>query len=113
MYDLGFTTLKGERPFPIMEIYILKSCLILVYFLSQNAFPVSGQLYTVHLLSMEALLTVIDSTEAHCQAKVLSNVHQQEKEVAKSGPETMNSTKEMSNSKMLFLDILILSLILC
>ncbi|XP_040531197.2 Golgi-specific brefeldin A-resistance guanine nucleotide exchange factor 1 isoform X2 [Gallus gallus] len=66
--------------------------------LSKNAFPVSGQLYTVHLLSMEALLTVIDSTEAHCQAKVLSNVHQQEKEVAKSGPETMNSTKEMSNN---------------
>ncbi|OXB59747.1 hypothetical protein ASZ78_001869 [Callipepla squamata] len=66
--------------------------------LSKNAFPVSGQLYTVHLLSMEALLTVIDSTEAHCQAKVLSNVHQQEKEVAKSGPETMNSTKEMSSN---------------
>ncbi|XP_065602290.1 Golgi-specific brefeldin A-resistance guanine nucleotide exchange factor 1 isoform X1 [Cyrtonyx montezumae] len=66
--------------------------------LSKNAFPVSGQLYTVHLLSMEALLTVIDSTEAHCQAKVLSNVHQQEKEVAKSGPETPNSTKEMSSN---------------
>uniref|UniRef100_A0A8C2UA04 Golgi brefeldin A resistant guanine nucleotide exchange factor 1 n=1 Tax=Coturnix japonica TaxID=93934 RepID=A0A8C2UA04_COTJA len=61
--------------------------------LSKNAFPVSGQLYTVHLLSMEALLTVIDSTEAHCQAKVLSNVHQQEKEVAKSGPETMNNNE--------------------
>ncbi|XP_042719459.1 Golgi-specific brefeldin A-resistance guanine nucleotide exchange factor 1 isoform X3 [Lagopus leucura] len=66
--------------------------------LSKNAFPVSGQLYTVHLLSMEALLTVIDSTEAHCQAKVLSTVHQQEKEVAKSGPETMNCTKESSNN---------------
>ncbi|KAK7901666.1 hypothetical protein WMY93_018435 [Mugilogobius chulae] len=35
--------------------------------LSKNAFPVSGQLYTTHLLSLEALLTVIDSTEAHCQ----------------------------------------------
>ncbi|NWS59455.1 GBF1 factor, partial [Chunga burmeisteri] len=66
--------------------------------LSKNAFPVSGQLYTVHLLSLEALLTVIDSTEAHCQAKVLSNIHQQEKEVVKSSPETMNSTKETSNS---------------
>ncbi|XP_048802413.1 Golgi-specific brefeldin A-resistance guanine nucleotide exchange factor 1 isoform X4 [Lagopus muta] len=66
--------------------------------LSKNAFPVSGQLYTVHLLSMEALLTVIDSTEAHCQAKVLNTVHQQEKEVAKSGPETMNCTKESSNN---------------
>ncbi|KAM7103849.1 Golgi-specific brefeldin A-resistance guanine nucleotide exchange factor 1 isoform 1-T1 [Ciconia maguari] len=67
--------------------------------LSKNAFPVSGQLYTVHLLSLEALLTVIDSTEAHCQAKVLSNLHQQEKEVVKSSPETMNSTKETSNNE--------------
>ncbi|XP_075278883.1 Golgi-specific brefeldin A-resistance guanine nucleotide exchange factor 1 isoform X2 [Opisthocomus hoazin] len=66
--------------------------------LSKNAFPVSGQLYTVHLLSLEALLTVIDSTEAHCQAKVLSNIHQQEKEVIKSSPETVNSTKETSNN---------------
>uniref|UniRef100_A0A8B9TED5 Golgi-specific brefeldin A-resistance guanine nucleotide exchange factor 1 n=1 Tax=Anas platyrhynchos TaxID=8839 RepID=A0A8B9TED5_ANAPL len=80
--------------------------------LSKNAFPVSGQLYTVHLLSMEALLTVIDSTEAHCQAKVLSNIHQQEKEVVKSSPETMNSTKETNNSKIPFLDVLILSLVL-
>ncbi|XP_069466354.1 Golgi-specific brefeldin A-resistance guanine nucleotide exchange factor 1 [Ambystoma mexicanum] len=51
--------------------------------LSKNAFPVSGQLYTTHLLSLEALLTVIDSTEAHCQAKVLSNTLQQEKESSK------------------------------
>ncbi|NWS72399.1 GBF1 factor, partial [Crotophaga sulcirostris] len=67
--------------------------------LSKNAFPVSGQLYTVHLLSLEALLTVIDSTEAHCQAKVLSNIHQQEKEVVKSSPETVNSTKEISDNE--------------
>ncbi|NXO81181.1 GBF1 factor, partial [Sitta europaea] len=66
--------------------------------LSKNAFPVSGQLYTVHLLSLEALLTVIDSTEAHCQAKVLSNIHQQEKEVVKPSPETISSTKETSNN---------------
>ncbi|NXY72479.1 GBF1 factor, partial [Glareola pratincola] len=66
--------------------------------LSKNAFPVSGQLYTVHLLSLEALLTVIDSTEAHCQAKVLNNIHQQEKEAIKSSPEAMNSTKEISNN---------------
>ena len=44
----------------------------------QNAFPVSGQLYTTHLLSLEALLTVIDSTEAHCQAKVLNSASQQD-----------------------------------
>ncbi|KAL1263319.1 hypothetical protein QQF64_006058, partial [Cirrhinus molitorella] len=46
--------------------------------LSKNAFPVSGQLYTTHLLSLEALLTVIDSTEAHCQAKMLNNAAQQD-----------------------------------
>uniref|UniRef100_A0A8C7P547 Golgi-specific brefeldin A-resistance guanine nucleotide exchange factor 1 n=1 Tax=Oncorhynchus mykiss TaxID=8022 RepID=A0A8C7P547_ONCMY len=46
--------------------------------LMHNAFPVSGQLYTTHLLSLEALLTVIDSTEAHCQAKVLNNTAQQD-----------------------------------
>lgn len=46
--------------------------------LLQNAFPVSGQLYTTHLLSLEALLTVIDSIEAHCQAKVLSGAAHQE-----------------------------------
>uniref|UniRef100_A0A8C3V458 Golgi-specific brefeldin A-resistance guanine nucleotide exchange factor 1 n=1 Tax=Catharus ustulatus TaxID=91951 RepID=A0A8C3V458_CATUS len=61
--------------------------------LSKNAFPVSGQLYTVHLLSLEALLTVIDSTEAHCQAS-----HHQEKEIVKPSPETINSTKETSNN---------------
>ncbi|NXJ77377.1 GBF1 factor, partial [Trogon melanurus] len=66
--------------------------------LSKNAFPVSGQLYTVHLLSLEALLTVIDSTEAHCKAKVMSNVHQQEKEVVKTSPEATNNTKETSNN---------------
>lgn len=38
----------------------------------------TGQLYTTHLLSLEALLTVIDSTEAHCQAKVLSSTAQQD-----------------------------------
>ncbi|KAK1791614.1 hypothetical protein P4O66_013617 [Electrophorus voltai] len=44
----------------------------------QNAFPVSGQLYTTHLLSLEALLTVIDSTEAHCQAKVMNSAGEQD-----------------------------------
>lgn len=38
----------------------------------------SGQLYTTHLLSLEALLTVIDSIEAHCQARVLSSIAQQD-----------------------------------
>lgn len=44
----------------------------------QNAFPVTGQLYTTHLLSLEALLTVIDSIEDHCQAKVINGAPQQD-----------------------------------
>lgn len=44
----------------------------------QNAFPVTGQLYTTHLLSLEALLTVIDSIEDHCQAKVINSAPQQD-----------------------------------
>lgn len=49
--------------------------------LLQNAFPVTGQLYTTHLLSLEALLTVIDSIKDHCQAKVInSTTHQDQSE---------------------------------
>ncbi|XP_049711226.1 Golgi-specific brefeldin A-resistance guanine nucleotide exchange factor 1 isoform X2 [Elephas maximus indicus] len=68
--------------------------------LSKNAFPVSGQLYTTHLLSLDALLTVIDSTEAHCQAKVLNNLTQQEKkEAVRPSYETEDSTQETSNTE--------------
>ena len=42
----------------------------------QNAFPVSG-LYNTHLLSLDALLTVIDSIEAHCHSRILSE-HQED-----------------------------------
>ncbi|KAM5271960.1 Golgi-specific brefeldin A-resistance guanine nucleotide exchange factor 1 isoform 13-T13 [Ctenodactylus gundi] len=66
----------------------------------QNAFPVSGQLYTTHLLSLDALLTVIDSTEAHCQAKVLNNLTQQEKkETARLSYEAVDGTREASNTE--------------
>uniref|UniRef100_A0AC11ETN5 Golgi brefeldin A resistant guanine nucleotide exchange factor 1 n=1 Tax=Ovis aries TaxID=9940 RepID=A0AC11ETN5_SHEEP len=68
--------------------------------LFQNAFPVSGQLYTTHLLSLDALLTVIDSTEAHCQAKVLNNLIQQErKEAARPGYEAVDGTREANNTE--------------
>uniref|UniRef100_A0A4W5P4P5 Golgi-specific brefeldin A-resistance guanine nucleotide exchange factor 1 n=1 Tax=Hucho hucho TaxID=62062 RepID=A0A4W5P4P5_9TELE len=70
----------------VTELYINHDCDYycsnlfedLTKLLSKNAFPVSGQLYTTHLLSLEALLTVIDSTEAHCQAKVLNSTAQQD-----------------------------------
>ncbi|XP_011790969.1 PREDICTED: golgi-specific brefeldin A-resistance guanine nucleotide exchange factor 1 [Colobus angolensis palliatus] len=68
--------------------------------LSKNAFPVSGQLYTTHLLSLDALLTVIDSTEAHCQAKVLNSLTQQEKkETARPSCEIVDGTREASNTE--------------
>lgn len=64
-------------------------------FTFQNAFPVSGQLYTTHLLSLDALLTVIDSTEAHCQAKVLNTLNQQEKkETARPGFEAVDGSPD-------------------
>ncbi|XP_012936931.1 Golgi-specific brefeldin A-resistance guanine nucleotide exchange factor 1 [Aplysia californica] len=39
--------------------------------LSKNAFPVSG-LFTIHLLSLDALLTVVDSIEQHCHSRTLA-----------------------------------------
>uniref|UniRef100_A0A4W3GT96 Golgi-specific brefeldin A-resistance guanine nucleotide exchange factor 1 n=1 Tax=Callorhinchus milii TaxID=7868 RepID=A0A4W3GT96_CALMI len=69
--------------------------------LSKNAFPVSGQLYTTHLLSLEALLTVIDSTEAHCQARVLNNTLQQDKKDANKSTIEMKNSKDITNGKNL------------
>ncbi|XP_063730862.1 Golgi-specific brefeldin A-resistance guanine nucleotide exchange factor 1 isoform X1 [Eleginops maclovinus] len=84
----------------VTELYINYDCDFyfsnlfedLTKLLSKNAFPVSGQLYTTHLLSLEALLTVIDSTEAHCQAKVLNSSAQQEH------PETLLTEGEASRN---------------
>ncbi|KAM5142238.1 Golgi-specific brefeldin A-resistance guanine nucleotide exchange factor 1 isoform 2-T2 [Mantella aurantiaca] len=93
----------------VTELYINYDCDFycsnlfedLTKLLSKNAFPVSGQLYTTHLLSLEALLTVIDSTEAHCQAKILSNTLQQDKKEmgkittdnAEGSPESVNCSE--------------------
>lgn len=40
--------------------------------LSKNAFPVSG-LFSTHLLSLDALLTVVDSIEQHCHSRILKS----------------------------------------
>ncbi|XP_040848159.1 Golgi-specific brefeldin A-resistance guanine nucleotide exchange factor 1 isoform X7 [Ochotona curzoniae] len=91
----------------VTELYINYDCDFycsnlfedLTKLLSKNAFPVSGQLYTTHLLSLDALLTVIDSTEAHCQAKVLNSLTQQEKkEPAQVSHEAVDVTQEASNT---------------
>ncbi|XP_072280556.1 Golgi-specific brefeldin A-resistance guanine nucleotide exchange factor 1 isoform X3 [Pyxicephalus adspersus] len=90
----------------VTELYINYDCDFyctnlfedLTKLLSKNAFPVSGQLYTTHLLSLEALLTVIDSTEAHCQAKILSNTLQQDKkETCKTTADNAEGSPETNN----------------
>ncbi|XP_058527817.1 Golgi-specific brefeldin A-resistance guanine nucleotide exchange factor 1 isoform X4 [Ochotona princeps] len=92
----------------VTELYINYDCDFycsnlfedLTKLLSKNAFPVSGQLYTTHLLSLDALLTVIDSTEAHCQTKVLNSLTQQEKkEPAQVSHEAVDVTQEASNTE--------------
>ncbi|XP_074647787.1 Golgi-specific brefeldin A-resistance guanine nucleotide exchange factor 1-like isoform X2 [Tubulanus polymorphus] len=63
----------------VTELYLNYDCDIfcsnlfedLTKLLSKNAFPVSG-LYTTHLLSLDALLTVIDSIEQHCHSRILN-----------------------------------------
>ncbi|XP_030628429.1 Golgi-specific brefeldin A-resistance guanine nucleotide exchange factor 1 isoform X2 [Chanos chanos] len=88
----------------VTELYINYDCDFycsnlfedLTKLLSKNAFPVSGQLYTTHLLSLEALLTVIDSTESHCQAKMLNSAAQQDQSEAlkEQGQNSANAVTE-------------------
>ncbi|ESO85819.1 hypothetical protein LOTGIDRAFT_130403 [Lottia gigantea] len=40
--------------------------------ISKNAFPVSG-LFTTHLLSLDVLLTMVDSIEQHCHSRIISS----------------------------------------
>ncbi|KAI0212076.1 Golgi-specific brefeldin A-resistance guanine nucleotide exchange factor 1 [Lamellibrachia satsuma] len=62
----------------VTELYLNYDCDLyssslfedLMKLLSKNAFPVSG-LFTTHLLSLDALLAVIDSIEQHCQHVML------------------------------------------
>ncbi|XP_062422620.1 Golgi-specific brefeldin A-resistance guanine nucleotide exchange factor 1 isoform X3 [Pungitius pungitius] len=92
----------------VTELYINYDCDFyfsnlfedLTKLLSKNAFPVSGQLYTTHLLSLEALLTVIDSTEAHCQLKVLNSTAQQDQSetlLEDGDTSTINGTDTMAD----------------
>ncbi|XP_036429975.1 Golgi-specific brefeldin A-resistance guanine nucleotide exchange factor 1 isoform X2 [Colossoma macropomum] len=92
----------------VTELYINYDCDFycsnlfedLTKLLSKNAFPVSGQLYTTHLLSLEALLTVIDSTEAHCQAKVMNSAAEQDQSetLTVEGEATVNNTNAATES---------------
>ncbi|KAL3876500.1 hypothetical protein ACJMK2_034342, partial [Sinanodonta woodiana] len=63
----------------VTELYLNYDCDLycsnlfeeLTKLLSKNAFPVSG-LYSTHLLSLDALLTVVDGIEQHCHSRILS-----------------------------------------
>ncbi|XP_018410095.1 PREDICTED: Golgi-specific brefeldin A-resistance guanine nucleotide exchange factor 1 [Nanorana parkeri] len=112
-YEIKEMALEGivqlwRIPSFVTELYINYDCDFycsnifedLTKLLSKNAFPVSGQLYTTHLLSLEALLTVIDSTEAHCQAKILSNTLQQDKkETGKTTADNAEGSSESNGSE--------------
>uniref|UniRef100_A0A673I166 Golgi-specific brefeldin A-resistance guanine nucleotide exchange factor 1 n=1 Tax=Sinocyclocheilus rhinocerous TaxID=307959 RepID=A0A673I166_9TELE len=97
----------------VTELYINYDCDFycsnmfedLTKLLSKNAFPVSGQLYTTHLLSLEALLTVIDSTEAHCQAKVLNSAAQQDQSESTTveGDSSVNTITDSTTGGSLFI----------
>ncbi|XP_020564943.1 Golgi-specific brefeldin A-resistance guanine nucleotide exchange factor 1 isoform X3 [Oryzias latipes] len=95
----------------VTELYINYDCDFycsnlfedLTKLLSKNAFPVSGQLYTTHLLSLEALLTVIDSIEAHCQAKVPDTVAQQDQSdtlLAEGDASSINELSQLGNTSL-------------
>ncbi|XP_054719595.1 Golgi-specific brefeldin A-resistance guanine nucleotide exchange factor 1-like [Uloborus diversus] len=63
----------------VTELYINYDCDLycsnlfedITKMLSKNAYPVSG-LYSVHLLSLEALLAVVENIENHCQCRMLN-----------------------------------------
>ncbi|CAN7993472.1 unnamed protein product, partial [Ixodes hexagonus] len=66
----------------ITELYLNYDCDLfssnmfedLTKVLSKNAFPVTG-LQSIHLLSLDALLAVVDSIETHCHFRMLSETH--------------------------------------
>ncbi|XP_014241483.1 Golgi-specific brefeldin A-resistance guanine nucleotide exchange factor 1 [Cimex lectularius] len=76
----------------VTELYLNYDCALycpnlyeeLTNLLSKNAFPVSG-IHNTHLLSLDALLTVIDSIENHCNSRILNEHQQSEKGVTADG----------------------------
>lgn len=61
----------------VTELYINYDCDLyctnlfedLTKLLAKNAFPVTAGVYHTHLLSLDALLTIIESIEKHCNSK--------------------------------------------
>ncbi|XP_061601768.1 Golgi-specific brefeldin A-resistance guanine nucleotide exchange factor 1 isoform X2 [Cololabis saira] len=65
--------------------------------LSKNAFPVSGQLYTTHLLSLEALVTVVDGIEGHCQTKLSTTAQQDQSDTLVEGGDSSTNEAEATS----------------
>ncbi|KAJ9591988.1 hypothetical protein L9F63_001500, partial [Diploptera punctata] len=88
----------------VTELYLNYDCDLycpnlfedLTKLLSKNAFPVSG-LYNTHLLSLDALLTIIDSIEGHCHSRIL-NERQEETEGSAPRKETDSGTVHIPRS---------------
>uniref|UniRef100_A0A1B6C7R4 SEC7 domain-containing protein n=2 Tax=Clastoptera arizonana TaxID=38151 RepID=A0A1B6C7R4_9HEMI len=63
----------------VTELYLNYDCDLycpnmyeeLTKLLSKNAFPVYG-VFSIHLLSLDALLTIVDSIESHCNSRILN-----------------------------------------
>ncbi|XP_059472257.1 Golgi-specific brefeldin A-resistance guanine nucleotide exchange factor 1 isoform X2 [Neocloeon triangulifer] len=85
----------------VTELYLNYDCDLyspnlfedLTKLLSKNAFPVAG-LYNTHLLSLDALLTIIDAIECHCHNRIL-NQRQEVKGGDIESPQTDESIKAL------------------
>ncbi|KAH3746622.1 hypothetical protein DPMN_181031 [Dreissena polymorpha] len=80
--------------------YYSMNCAFDVYAPFQNAFPVSG-LFSTHLLSLDALLTVVDSIEQHCHSRILKATAKPSDEgsgMKSEGSEVMGSAEGQSHS---------------
>ncbi|CAG0916826.1 unnamed protein product [Notodromas monacha] len=64
------------------DVFCTNSFEDLTKMLSKNAFPMSG-MYTTHVLSLDALLTVIEAIEHHCQFRVAHPPGSQETSTSK------------------------------
>ena len=75
-HHLEFLSLKGglqtRLSLHLSKYHIVGNLMSwLVCDIFQNAFPVAG-LFSTHLLSLDALLTVVDSIEQHCHSRILN-----------------------------------------
>ncbi|XP_052766160.1 Golgi-specific brefeldin A-resistance guanine nucleotide exchange factor 1-like isoform X2 [Mya arenaria] len=82
----------------VTELYLNYDCDLyctnlfedLTKLLSKNAFPVSG-LFSTHLLSLDALVTVVDGIEQHCHTRILTATKPQQDLTDPAGPEETGS----------------------